>query len=71
MRRRKTLAALVATALEHQTAGLRAHAEPEAVRLGPATIVRLECALHWSLASLLDWSRKRGTIPGGQRSVKS
>src|SRR5918998_4515486 len=39
------LAALAATAGDDRPAGAGAHAQPEAVGLGPATVVRLEGAL--------------------------
>jgi hypothetical protein len=44
--RRQSSAALRATTGDDRPAGARAHAEPEAVALGPPPIVRLKCALR-------------------------
>lgn len=71
MRRRETLTPLGAATLQHQSAILGRHARPEAMRLGPATIVRLKCALRHSLlfsgqmksvrlTATSDYVKKRG-----------
>ena len=50
-------AALGAAVSQHRATCTRAHPQPEAMGLGPTTVVRLVCALHnVRLASFLDAS---------------
>jgi len=53
--RRKLLAALVATALQHVTSGLGGHALQEAVLVGAVAFFGLECSL-WHTEILTLWS---------------
>jgi hypothetical protein len=68
MRRGQTFAPLGAAPLEHQTAALRRHAGPEAVRLRTSAIVRLKCSFRHS--EPLSPQTKRSRLTFGSVSVK-
>jgi hypothetical protein len=68
MRRREALTPLGAATLQHQSAILGRHARSEAMRLGPATIVRLKCALRHS--QLFSGQMKSVRLTAGLHYVK-